>query len=105
MMFASLTLALLVAGSPDRQTKEPQLMSHSDQSFKAFQEVCRASFESMVDGPVIIVSHSVNDVQPTRSFVSTYIYKIATSDGGQRGPYKFECRQAEVEKMTIYSEI
>jgi len=80
-------------------------MNNADNSFTAFKEACRADFESMVEGPVIIVSHTVSDHEPHNAFVSTYQYKVATSDGGQRGPYKFECRQAKGGRMLIYSEI
>lgn len=80
-------------------------MNNADHRFKAFQDTCRADFESMVEGPVIIVSHTASDHDPSYGFVSTYHYKISNPDGEQRGPYKFECRQVEGGKMSIYSEI
>ncbi len=80
-------------------------MSNPHHSFKEFEEACKTNFESMVEGPVIIISHTFSDHEPHNTYISTYQYNIATSDGGQRGPYKFECRQIEGERMFIYSEI
>ena len=80
-------------------------MNYVDPSFKIFQETCRANFDSMVEGPVIIISHTVSDRELDNAFISTYLYKVATPDGGQRGPYKFECRQVEGGRILIYSEI
>jgi hypothetical protein len=104
MTIAPLLLVLIIAGVAD-QDREKLLMNDGDHRFKAFQEACRADFESMVEGPVIIVSHTVSDHEPPNTFVSTYQYKVAMSDGGQRGPYKFECRQVEGGRILIYSEI
>lgn len=105
MIIVPLSVALLFTGVIGHEAKELKLMSHTDRSFKAFQETCRVNFESMMEGPIIIISHKVDDRGPDKAFVSTYEYKIGTSDGGERGPYKFECRQFEDGKMTIYSEI
>ena len=105
MIIAPLFLALVLTSVVDQELREKQLMNNADHSFRAFQDECRATFDSVIEGSVIIVSHTVSDHEPNNTFLSTYQYKVATPDGGQRGPYKFECRQAEGGKMSIYSEI
>ena len=105
MIIAPLFLALAFTSGVDQGLEGKQLMDNTDHSFMAFQDECRATFESVIEGSVIIVSHTVSDHEPNNTFLSIYQYKVTTPDGGQRGPYKFECRQVQGGKMSIYSEI